>query len=292
MGDAVGGGAGGGTAAPGAGGNTGAGAAGAGPSGAPAGNVPAVSSDWTSGLNNEMRGYVQNKGFKDPGMVLDSYVNLEKLMGGDKNTLLRIPQKADAPEWADVYTKLGRPASAHEYGINPVDDSPMAKSTTDWAKNTFHELGLSRRQGETLVAKWTDLNQKVMAEQKASYAATIEAEDKALRKEWGMAYDQNIQIAKKGMVMFGISPQMIDNLERAMGFSATLKFMQNLGSKVGEDKFFSGVQAPGALTPEAARDRISALRKDNDFVRRYAAGDASAKEEMTNLHKFAYPEVQ
>ena len=33
--------------------------------------------DWTTGLNEDTRGFVQNRGFKDPGMVLDSYRNME-----------------------------------------------------------------------------------------------------------------------------------------------------------------------------------------------------------------------
>lgn len=259
--------------------------------GAPAAPAPAVISDWTSGLNDHLKGYVQSKGFKDPGMVLDSYVNLEKLMGGDKNTLLRIPQAADAPEWAEVYHKLGRPSMPGEYAIEPVANDPSSKDFTDWAKKSFHDLGLSRKQAESLATRWNEYTTNLQTTSKATYDAKIAEEDRGLRKDWGLAYDQNIQVAKRGMAAFGLTGEDIDNMERAMGFKATMKFVQKLGAKVGEDVYITGGQVPGALTPEMAKNKINMLKNDRDFVKRYAAGGAAEKEEMQKLHMYAYPEL-
>ena len=99
--------------APGAGvGQGGDGGAGAGNTGAGAG-APA---DWTSGFNDELKGYVTSKGFKDPASVLESYRNSESLIGKLKGVgsdrIIGLPEKADAPEWKDNWNKLGTPKEA------------------------------------------------------------------------------------------------------------------------------------------------------------------------------------
>src|SRR4051812_7514574 len=76
----------------------------------PSGGAPAAPADWTAGLNEATRGFVENRGFKDPQTLADSYVNLEKLMGVPKDRLLQVPEKDDDAEgWGKVYNRLGRP---------------------------------------------------------------------------------------------------------------------------------------------------------------------------------------
>ena len=58
------------------------------------GSAPA-STDWTSGLTDEMRGYVQNKGFKAPQDVVESYRNFEKLHGVPQDRILKLPENLD-----------------------------------------------------------------------------------------------------------------------------------------------------------------------------------------------------
>src|SRR5690606_18358521 len=72
-----------------------------------------TATDWTSGFSDDLKGFVQNKGFKDPASVLDSYRNLEKLMGTPKERLLRLPENMDdANAMGEIYTRLGRPQTA------------------------------------------------------------------------------------------------------------------------------------------------------------------------------------
>jgi hypothetical protein len=60
---------------------------------------------------------------------------------------------------------------------------------------------------------------------------------------------------------------------------------------MGEGGFVGGDrgQQSGVLTPEAAQQRIQALRKDTEFLNKYAAGDEKARREFEQLHKWAYP---
>lgn len=257
---------------------------------APAAAAPAAApapSDWTTGLNDDLKGYVQNKGFKDPGMALESYRNLEKLLGAPKERLLRLPEKDDAPEWGEVYGRLGRPEKAEDYKIQ--GDPDFVK----WAQGTFHESGLSAKQAQALTEKYNKYVEGLQTQQQQNYEAKIQQEDAALKKEWGAAFDQNVNLAKSAAKTLGISGEQIDALEKAMGFAGVMKFMHGLGAKVGEDAFVSGGNKSsgfGALTPEAAMNRLTALKNDPTFVSKYIAGDAQARAEMEKLHRYAYPE--
>lgn len=253
----------------------------------------ATSTEWTSGFADDLKGYVQNKGFKDPAAVVDSYRNLEKLVGV-RERLVKLPEKDDDAEgWNQVYERLGRPKEAKEYEIKAPEGMGDEKFS-EWAKGTFHELGLSKKQAEALAGKWNEYVKGSMGAQNEAYQAQLAEQETALKKEWGAAHDQNIQVAKKAVQAFGLDGATIDKLETAMGYAGVMKFMHTLGSKVGEDSFVGGDNRnPGfsnALSPEAALNRITTLRNDEGFIKKYVAGDASAKAEMERLHKMAYPE--
>jgi hypothetical protein len=257
-----------------------------------AGTVPATetsSSDWTSSFPEELRGYVQNKGFKDAGTVVDSYRNLEKLIGVPKEQLLKLPTKPDDAAWNDVYDRLGRPQKAEEYKFGEKSADP---EFVKFMKENMHKLGVSRTQGEQLAAKWDEYWGSKDQTNLQNQNQRVQVEETALKKEWGAAFDHNVSVARNAAREFGMDEATIDKLESAMGFANVIKFMHNIGSKIGEDKFVSsGPNAfRGPLTPEAARNQISALKADTDFVRRYTTGDVNARTEMQKLHEYAYPE--
>jgi hypothetical protein len=115
--------------------------------------------------------------------------------------------------------------------------------------------------------------------------------EKALRKEWGAAHDQNVEIARNAARKLGFTPEAVDALEKTMGYDGVMKFMHGLGSKLGEANFVSSGETQGfngAMTPAAAKNRIQQLRGDPEFTRRYVAGGATERAEMERLHRMAY----
>lgn len=251
--------------------------------------APAAPTDWTTGFNDELKGYVQNKGFKDPTAVLDSYRNLEKLIGVPHEQILKLPKEDDAEGWGKVYDRLGRPTSPDEYKLDGANET-FAK----WAKGTFHELGFTKAQAEKFATKINEYAQGNVKAAEEAFQTKLADQEKALKKEWGAAFDQNIAAAKRTASTLGMSPEVVDSLEKAMGFDGVMKFVHGLGAKLGEDSFHAGSRNGGGgfgvLTPEQARSRIAALGSDPAFVARYQSGDASARAEMDNLHKWGYPE--
>lgn len=272
------------------------------PAGAPPNAAPAVTpapvaaaptGDWTKGLSEDMRGFVANKGFTGPEMVLESYVNLEKLRGVPAERLLKIPEKMDDPAWAtEIYPKLGRPATAKEYKITMPEkggDEAFAGKAKDW----FFDAGLSQSQGEKLSAKWNEHVASVVEEQKSVQQAKDVQERSALKKEWGLAFEENINKSVNAAKQFGINDETLKKMGDAVGYATVAKMMHSIGSKIAEDGFISGAKGSSfgsAMTPEAARHKINSLRADPDFVKRYTRGEGPAIEEMGRLHQFAYPD--
>lgn len=254
-------------------------------------NTPSAPADWTSNLSDELKGYVQMREFKDPGAVVDSYRNLEKLLGVPKERVLKLPEKADDPAWNEIYGRLGRPEKADDYKIQMPKEGG-SEEFAKWAKSAFHELGLSNTQAEKLSGKWNEfVNGNTQKAQEANAQMAKEAEAN-LRKEWGMAFEKNFNIIDQAAEKLGLSNEQLVSLRKAMGPVDAAKFVYNLGTKVLEDNFVAGDQKSsgfGVMTPNAARSRLESLRQDNDFVTRYAAGDHSAREEMDRLHQMAYP---
>lgn len=250
-----------------------------------------VSGDWYGKFPDELKGFVQTKGFKDPLSVVDSYRNLEKLMGGPKERLIRLPDKADAPEWDDVYSKLGRPATAKDYALEiPAGVDPEFGK---WAADNFHKLGVTKTQGESLIKAWNQRMAGAVQAQTSAQSAQIEADGKSLQKEWGAAFEQNATVVDNVAAKFGMSAEQLQGLRDVMGAAGAMKFLHNIGTKMGEHNFVtpdSGNSGFGALTPEAARQQIAALKSDPSFVKNYLAGEIQAKQKMEQLHRMAYHE--
>lgn len=262
-------------------------------------NPGASTNDWTSSLNPEIKGYVQAKGFKDVGAIADSYRNLEKLLGAGPDKLLKLPEKADAPEWNDIYYKLGKPQDSANYKIPVPEGQQEDKQFTDFVRKTFHDANLTAEQAEKVATKWNEFtSERLGAATKESQAATLmkqQTEKANLQNEWGKAFDQNVNIAREATRAFGIKPETLDKLEGAMGFPELMKFMHNIGTRLGhEGKFVEGTSGQnsngfGALTPEVAQNKIAELKADKEFVQRMWTGDTKAKAEWTRLHEFAFP---
>lgn len=248
-------------------------------------------SAWFSTLDPAQQEYVSKKGFKDPKSVLNSYINLEKLRGVPEDRLLKIPEKADDPGWGDVYKKLGRPDNSDGYTIENIE-TDEAKNFAEWASKNFHELNMTQSQAQGLVERYENLVKEAKAEHTQKYEQDVKAQEVELKKEWGAAYHQNIAKVQQVARELEFSGEVIESLEREMGFDGVMKFMHKLSAKIGEGKFHSGDEAmnPNAqLSPEQARAKIDALKSDRVFVDKYLSGDAESRDQLARLHKFLQP---
>lgn len=277
----------------GSGGNAGGDNAAASGGGGGAGNT---STDWFSGFGNEeVKGYVKAKGFKDAESLASAYWSLEKTKGTPAERLLTLPSDDKPESWAPVYDRLGRPKDPEGYELAeiPGTDSEFQK----WAKGTFHELGLTKKQAESLTKKWADT--MTAAAQENEKQAKIKYQDQvaALKTKWGAASAQNAEVVDKLIQASGMTEEQASAMEKALGFDGFMELMHGMvkkfGIKFGEASFHTGGDGGGnsfgALSPGEAMARIKMLRDDAEWTAKFARGDVKARDEWERLHKYAYP---
>lgn len=263
----------------------------------PSAPSPAPAFSWLPELTDpESVGYVQNKGWSKPEDVLNSYRNLEKLIGQGKEgrtVVLPAPESSEQ-EVSDFFTRLGKPEKPEGYSvaIESGTDTTFAKEASDM----FYQLNLTKEQGDG-VAKW--YNDKLQAQkhfQDTNAKETLQKEIEEVRREWGAAYDVKKQDIKNAVGILGWSDETVNKAAAIMGHKGFMHFMDSIVTKTGskESPFIQGSSKDsGIMTPEQARYRIAELKKDAEFQSRFIVRrDANAIAEMARLHEYAYPNME
>ena len=248
---------------------------------------PSPGSVWTAAFDEDTNAYVNNKGWKEPADLLTSYRNLEKFAGGAKN-LVELPPEGATPEQLDAfYTKLGRPGSPDEYGLQPPQGADP--ELTNWFKGTAHKLGLTAAQAKALYTEWNSMSGSMQEKLQAQQAQETEAQLKSLRGEWGQAYDQNIAAGRRAVQALGLDAARLSAYEEKLGTGEMLKLFATLGSKMGEDTFEGGRSDGGfGVTPAQARQEIADLKMDKQFMDNYLKGNPDAVGKMRRLMEAAH----
>ena len=263
------------------------------PSGDPA---PAAKPFYADIADEELRGWAENKKFPDAQAALTSYRALERTFGADRaGRTVVLPKEGDEVSQAEFYEKLGRPKTAGDYDI-PVPEGGGDPKTVEWAKNVFHKAGLSAAQAKVVAAAWNEQAGQMTAAQMEEYNAKVAADDLMLTKEWGAAKDQKVQACRRAAGVLGMQKDQIDALEKAMGFGGLMKFMDNIASRIGEDKFDAGEDKGagfGAMTPAGAKAALQELTLDSEFMKAWNdprhPGHAAAVAKKSRLNGMAFP---
>lgn len=255
--------------------------------------APASPIAWLPSADEATVGYIQNKGWDEPGKLVSSYQNLEKLIGAERagRTVTMPGDKAEPAEVEAFYNKLGRPAEASGYKL----DVPEGQSSelSDTAKKWFHEAGLTAKQAETVSKHWNGFIAEKTAAQAQAQQEKAQLDQQALTKEWGAAHAQNLQLAQQTRANLGVSNEEVDGIAQTLGLKRTIELFHKLGQRTGEGDFVAGHGTQdfgGVMTPAQAKAKITTLRADKTFAKRYFDKDSSALDEMARLHKLAYPE--
>lgn len=251
------------------------GSAGAGGSGDGDGGAP-----WYSDLPVEMHPTIQTKGWKDPAAVVDSYVNLEKLLGADRagRTITLPTDKSTPEEIAAFQAKLGVPEKADGYEIKlPEGADPTFANSM---RAAFKEAGIPKAAGEKIASIYQQ--QEAAAQQ--AFIQQSDADVRALQGEWGTEFEGNLEIAGQGARALGLGdPKLRDSLERAVGTKNMLTMLHRVGQMVSEHggPRLGSDGSKGAtfgLTKEAADSRIEQLKNDAEFQARLQSPNAKVRE--------------
>lgn len=248
------------------------------------GDNPAPAASWMDSLGDDQKGYVENKGWKDPAEVLSSYQNLEKLRGVPEEQLLRWPDNPDDPEaMAPVYAKMGRPEAPDQYTNilgDGFDDGVFAAA----AAQAF-DVGVGDVQFQAM--------QKVMAEQAQALQEAQDTQSAEAFDAWKNGDQEGFNNAAKLMADMGVNEESLEGIlsgDRTQLYD----FLAKVAKNSGESKIIHGETSEGegfAMSPSSAKSKIDELMNDKEFIKTYTSDNERirkpAMERMNKLHEIA-----
>lgn len=223
---------------------------------------------WYEGhsLADEDVGYIQNKNWKSPADLVNSYKNLEKFHGVPAEQLIKLPKDMNDPvALGDVYTRLGRPESPDKYDYQAPEGVSVDETRMTWAKDVAHKMGLNKQQFKALTDATIAYEGDIMKSWEAEKTRANEAELVALKQEWGSGFQEREVLGQRAVRAFvdGTQEQkteVLSKIEDAIGTAKMLKLFANIGMKMGEDKIISTTgDTPFGYTPQQAASDKKAL---------------------------------
>ena len=240
----------------------------------------------------EIKSYVQKKGFESAETLADSYLNLEKLAGGDRKNLVKLPDDLGSAEMSPIWERLGRPKEAKEYTFNlPEDLKPYIPEThMEKAKELSLKHNIPRRQIEGFMKDFLELRSGEIKAQLEGLQAKQGEDSKALEKSWGQAHKENLNIVSNTAKRLGLSDQDWQGLQSTLGVKRAHDLMYEIGKGSKESNFVNNGKGASnqTVTADDAKVEIKQLIQDSDFARRLSSGDIEAKKRWDRLHESAY----
>lgn len=251
----------------------------------PDGGSPAVTDkvevpEWFGEVDPDTAAYVSGKGWAEPKDLVESYRNVERMVGGK----VAIPDEGDEKGWGTLYDRLGRPASGNEYDLGTPPEH-LPEGMGDWYKGLAHEMGLNQAQA---AAGFTKMSEYLAESQQAATSANEERDSQQmiqLKAEWGSNYDGEIQAGKAAAKAFGFTADEIDAMAGSIGVGETLKRFAAMGHKIGEHgaEGEESTHAGFGMSKEKASARHAELMANPQFSARYQSGDKEALKEVDRL---------
>ena len=254
-------------------------------------NAPGVNTEgapdlsWMDALSDEEKAFAGNKAWKTPQHILESYRNLEKHLGAKGRA---IPAEDDAEGWNKFYNELGRPEKAEDYKFDlPEEYNPEA---VKFYQEAAHKAGMTKKQADAFLMDYMDFENRLREEHAKQLDIKVLAAQQELKQEWGVKYDENLNLALRGAKTLGLEQAEILALESAMGQTKFAKVFQQIGQALcAEDvtptQTQSGSGGFGVRTPAQAQARIDELLSNPEYSKAYLNGDPHKMREMSALYE-------
>lgn len=148
------------------------------------------------GITLEDATWIEQGGYKSLPDLVKASRNAEKLLGGDRKSLLQLPaDMTDEGAMRGVYSRIGLPENAAGYELKPAPELGLDEKTTGSFAEAMHKAGVPR-QFVGAVMNWYSENVKGIQAADAEYAATRGKNFQTWAdKEWGAAKDQRLAAA-------------------------------------------------------------------------------------------------
>lgn len=222
----------------------------------------AVPTTWIDSLPGDLKTNPNIAKYKSPEDLYHAHVEMVKLIGKKQDGLVKVPGSDAKPEEISAFRKaMGVPEKPEEYAIPGLDGVPVNQEVLSAFRKAAHEVGITPQQFQALVK--FDLDRAAM--QAKAREARIETAEKALRTEWGAAYDHKLAMVQRFAEQVG-GEEFIQELElRGKDASPVLlKVLDKMATMANEHGLVRG-EPVSPITPQEASKRIAEIQADKDY---------------------------
>ena len=232
--------------------------------------------NWRDSLPPDLKDNPTLSQIPDIQTLAKNHVNVQKLIGTEK---IERPKEDWTPDqFADFYTKLGRPADSKDYDLEGIDipeSLPWDNEFQDSMLGIMHEAGLTQAQVQKVLGGYIS---KVGGDFEAATGEsqrTRESGIQDLRNEWGKSFDAKVDLAKRAF-MAGAG----QNFEQVAGLTlqdgsklgdhpAIIRAFASLGGKMNEHGLVGGKTSNAIMSPKEASGQRNKLLADPEFLKAY-----------------------
>lgn len=224
-------------------------------------------------FDEETRADETMKNTKDLRGMASQLRNSQKMVGKDK---ISIPcENADDKEWDEVFTRLGMPEKAEDYGLTLDDSVPEPlrdKEQLTWFGETARKYRLLPFQVQGILKDWNERQVAAHSEMATKFDTDLQTGQMKLKGVLGAAYEEQMQSAEIliDAVCNGLDKYGIDGGDIATRLSNDIKKDPRIGAifitlagMISEDRM-EGITRQNTFTmkPSEAQAEIDKINGD------------------------------
>lgn len=249
----------------------------------------AAPTSFLDSISEEYRNNPSIKSFTNVNDMAKTLIHAQRMIGADK---IALPGKsATDDEWRAIYQKLGAPDDPQKYEFS-AETKVLDESAIGEFRNAAFEAGLNNRQADT-VAKFMDTTLQTAQAKFEQQAEELRyGGEQELRKEWGQAFDQRVELAYKAAVDTLGDANLLDEIKLADGrmlgdHPAIVRMFAKIAEQIGEDNLI-GDTTEMVMTPNEASQRISEMtRRDSPYWDKMHPEHDKYVQEVLRLREYA-----
>ena len=165
-----------------------------------------------------------------------------------------------------AFARLGRPDADKEYNYPEIADF-------EWTAEAKAAISIMAKDAGLTQTQFNAYAKKQIGDQiEATHASTeaVNQDQKSLKDEWGVAYDENMSKAKAAANKTEAPTELKEALEAGTLPSGTIKWLHGLASALGEEGTDNsdngnGADNTGMVTPSEAEAQIQEIMDNPDY---------------------------
>jgi hypothetical protein len=270
---------------------------------------------WKESLPNEIKDWDEVKNAKDSDSFWTQMSNMRSMMGQsiriptedagadvlkefDDRLMTKVPSLMRKPDFEDdevmasFYQQMGRPEDKEKY-VAPELSAPEGIVLNESLAGDFKDIafnhGLSQKQYEGVVKDYTASSVDVAQSQLEAHQQGMSE----LNKEWGAAFDQNIDRAEAiRSKYFGDVVEDI-NLAGAPIVKAFNSIAERFGKEGSDNLIQEAIPRSNILAPAEAKERLNEIlgNKDHAYWSAQDPAHKDAVDKVVSLTKLAHPDM-